>query len=66
MNEIFIVQSGTVVLYWESEFSEGKVERIEMSPGSVLTVEVNEWHELRNEAKENASILYFGVLAIAQ
>lgn len=63
MNEVFYVESGEVVLYWQGPDNSGEVKRIVMQKGSVLTVELDEWHELRNESSETAHLFYFGVLA---
>eukprot|EP00775_Hariotina_reticulata_P005935 gene5935-6174_t len=62
MNEVFFVEGGEVVLYLETP-KQPEVQRIVLKAGSCLTVQLEEWHEIRNESDQPAYLLYFGVLS---
>jgi mannose-6-phosphate isomerase-like protein (cupin superfamily) len=60
---VFYVEGGEVVLYLETPQQPENVQRIVLKTGSCLTVQLEEWHEIRNESDQPAYLLYFGVLS---
>ncbi len=55
MTEVFFIQSGMAEMVIDGQ-------TIALGPGTCITVEPNEQHELRNVGTTDLDIMYFGVI----